>query len=143
MPKSAIGPFVTIAKRFDFDAAHRLPNVPDGHKCGRMHGHTYVVELQFSGVPNPHTGMLFDYADIAALWAPLNARLDHYTLNDIPGLENPTTEVLVHWMLRELKALCIGVGDKAREDMWRALRIVRVYESSTTYCEAGPYAHGA
>lgn len=124
------GKMVTICKEFDFDAAHRLPRVPEGHKCGRMHGHTYRVQLVFSGDIDDETGWFMDYADIAAAWAPLNAVLDHHTLNEIPGLENPTTEVLAHWILSRLKAEHLG------RPFWSFLRTVRIYESSTTYCEA-------
>src|SRR5689334_12439095 len=83
---------VTIAKRFDFDAAHWLPNVPDGHKCKRMHGHTYRVELVFWGELDER-GFILDYAEIDALWAPIHEALDHRLLNDI--VPNPTTENLL------------------------------------------------
>lgn len=116
---------VTICKRFDFDAAHFLPNVCDGHKCGRLHGHTYVVELRLRGDVDPHMGWFVDYAEIAAAWKPLNDALDHRLLNEIPGLENPTTEVLVPWIADKMCASPIG--------KW--LCAVRVYESSTTWCE--------
>jgi len=116
---------VTISKRFDFDAAHWLPHVCEGHKCGRMHGHTYVVELRLRGVPDKRMGWFVDYAEIAAAWAPLNDQLDHRLLNEIEGLDNPTTEVLVTWIASKLKQTSIG--------QW--LCAVRVYESSTTWCE--------
>lgn len=118
---------VIIAKTFDFDAAHFLPYVPDGHKCKRLHGHTYQVEVQLAGEPHaegPRAGMVVDYADIAAAWAPLHGILDHRCLNEIPGLENPTTEILAPFILaRFAAALPETVA-------------VRVYESSTTWCEA-------
>lgn len=116
---------VTICKRFDFDAAHLLPHVCEGHKCGRLHGHTYIVELRLRGVPDARTGWFVDYAEIAAAWAPLNDTLDHRYLNEVPGLENPTTEMLVAWIADKLKGGAIG--------QW--LCAVRVYESSTTWCE--------
>lgn len=115
---------VTISKRFSFDAAHFLPNVHDGHKCRRIHGHTYEVEVIVAGVPDEHTGWLVDYADIAKAWEPLFAQLDHRCLNDVIGLSNPTTEVLAPWILIRLVASPIPVS------------AVRVYESSSTYCEA-------
>jgi len=114
---------VTIAKKFDFDAAHFLPLVEDGHKCKRMHGHTYVVEVICAG-PLDHRGMVLDYAEIAAAWKSLDALLDHRVLNEVPGLENPTTEVLAPWIVERLAPLI------------RQLVAVRVYESSTTYCES-------
>lgn len=116
---------VTISKKFDFDAAHHLPKVPDEHKCKRMHGHTYVVEVICAGEVGPD-GMVCDYADIAAAWDPLHNVLDHRVLNDIRGLENPTTEVLAPWILERLDESRIG----------QFLTAVRVYESSTTWCEA-------
>lgn len=115
--------FVEITKEFDFDAAHRLPHVPEGHKCGRMHGHTYRVVLGFIGSIDPELGWFIDYADIAKEWEPLNAALDHRTLNDVPGLENPTTEVLAHWIADHMNGSALA--------KW--FRWVKVYESSTTY----------
>lgn len=112
---------IRIAKTFDFDAAHFLPNVPDGHKCKRMHGHTYRVEIICSGELDAR-GMIIDYAEIAQAWKPLHALLDHRCLNDIPGLENPTTEVLAPFVLNRLPALLPVVA-------------VRIYESATTWCE--------
>ena len=131
--KTQTQPYATISKEFDFDAAHRLPNVPEGHKCGRMHGHTYRVQLQFGAYFDPAVGWFMDYADIASAWDPIGKTLDHHTLNDIPGLENPTTEVLVHWILREFARNNMG------KPIWSMLRLVRVFESSTTFCEAAPY----
>lgn len=116
---------VTISKRFDFDAAHFLPNVHDGHKCRRLHGHTYVVEVICSGIPDPTTQWLCDYADIAAAWEPVWKEIDHRCLNDIPGLGNPTTEVLAPWILGKLIA-----------DSRVPVSAVRVYESSSTWCQA-------
>lgn len=113
---------VTIAKAFDFDAAHHLPHVADGHKCKRMHGHTYRVEVACEGVPDSR-GMVCDYSEIAAAWAPLHDLLDHRVLNDVPGLENPTTEVLAPFILDRLAASGLPVTS------------VRVFESSSTWCE--------
>lgn len=117
---------VTIQKTFDFDAAHQLPNVPAGHKCGRLHGHTYRVEIRLSGVPDEKTGWFVDYADIARAWDPLSRQLDHHLLNEVVGLENPTTEVLVHWLFERL--------DRDSK-VGHFLSAIRVYESSTTWCE--------
>lgn len=87
-----------IAKEFTFDAAHVLPNVPRGHKCGNMHGHTYKVRIEVVGPVDPATGWVVDYADLKLLWAPLEQMLDHHLLNEVPGLENPTSEVLADWV---------------------------------------------
>jgi 6-pyruvoyltetrahydropterin/6-carboxytetrahydropterin synthase len=83
---------------FRFDAAHRLPHVPDGHKCARLHGHTYRVEVHIAGPVDPVTGWVADYGDIKSAFAPLYAQLDHNYLNEVPGLENPTSEVLAQWI---------------------------------------------
>lgn len=113
---------VTISKTFDFDAAHFLPNVPADHKCRRLHGHTYRVEVILRGEPDAR-GFVVDYAEIAAAWKPIEAMLDHRLLNDIEGLENPSTEVLAPWIAHALL------------DALPLLHAVRVFESSTTYCE--------
>lgn len=90
-----------IGKRFHFSAGHWLPHVPRGHKCRRPHGHTYGVELICDG-PVRADGMLVDYAKISACWEPLKKRLDHHTLNDIRGLENPTAELLAAFILKRM-----------------------------------------
>ena len=92
-----------IFKTFQLEAAHRLPNVPAGHKCGRLHGHSFRIEVHVEGEPGPQTGWVMDFADVKAAFAPLFERLDHHYLNDIPGLENPTSENLARWIWRELK----------------------------------------
>jgi 6-pyruvoyltetrahydropterin/6-carboxytetrahydropterin synthase len=94
-----------IYKEFTFEAAHLLPNVPAGHKCGRLHGHSFRVEVHVAGELDATLGWIMDYADIKKLVKPVIARLDHYYLNDIPGLENPTSEVIARWLWRELKAV--------------------------------------
>jgi 6-pyruvoyltetrahydropterin/6-carboxytetrahydropterin synthase len=94
-----------IFKIFQIEAAHRLPNVPAGHKCARLHGHSFRVELHVSGEPGAHTGWVMDFADVKTAFAPVFDRLDHHCLNDVPGLENPTSENLALWIWRELKPL--------------------------------------
>jgi 6-pyruvoyl tetrahydropterin synthase/QueD family protein len=76
----------TLYKDFSFEAAHRLPNVPEGHKCGRLHGHSFVVRLEITGEVDKHTGWIIDFAELKAIFKPTLDRLDHYYLNDIPGL---------------------------------------------------------
>src|SRR3954465_5140282 len=78
---------VELKKEYRFEAAHFLPRVPAGHKCSRMHGHSYRVELSLTGPGNPATGWLIDFADIDDAWIELHDRLDHRTLNDVPGLD--------------------------------------------------------
>jgi 6-pyruvoyltetrahydropterin/6-carboxytetrahydropterin synthase len=92
-----------IFKEFDFEAAHRLPNVPPGHKCGRLHGHSFRVAIYVSGEVDPRTGWVIDFAEIKAAFKPLLERLDHYYLNEIDGLENPTSENLALWIWRHLR----------------------------------------
>ncbi|MGA0805556.1 MAG: 6-carboxytetrahydropterin synthase QueD [Pseudohongiellaceae bacterium] len=94
-----------IYKEFTFEAAHRLPNVPDGHKCKRLHGHSFRVEVHVRGPLHPALGWVMDFADLKAAVKPVIARLDHYYLNDIPGLDNPTSEVLACWLWHEIKPL--------------------------------------
>ncbi|WP_410016614.1 6-carboxytetrahydropterin synthase QueD [Sodalis sp. C49] len=93
----------TLFKEFTFEAAHRLPHVPDGHKCGRLHGHSFMVRVEITGEVDPFTGWVIDFAELKALFRPILDQLDHYYLNDIPGLENPTSEVLAHWIWQQLK----------------------------------------
>lgn len=87
---------------FTFEAAHRLPHVAEGHKCGRLHGHSYRVEVHVRGDVDPHTGMVVDFADIKAAFEPLRGCLDHYYLNEVAGLENPTSENLARWIWERL-----------------------------------------
>ena len=92
-----------IFKVFTLEAAHRLPNVPVGHKCSRLHGHSFRVELRVSGEPGPETGWIMDFSELKAAFQPLYDQLDHNYLNDIPGLENPTSERLAIWIWEKLK----------------------------------------
>ena len=89
---------VELVKEFRFESAHRLPRVPEDHKCFRMHGHSYRIEVCVAGEVDPALGWLVDFGDIAARVEPvLKQELDHRVLNDVPGLENPTSELLAHW----------------------------------------------
>jgi len=87
---------------FSFEAAHRLPHVPSGHKCARLHGHSFRVEVRVRGDVGPATGMVVDFEDLKAAFAPLHAQLDHNYLNDIEGLDNPTSENLAMWIWSRL-----------------------------------------
>ena len=91
-----------IFRDFTFEAAHRLPNVPEGHKCSRLHGHSYRVSIGVEGPLDSQLGWVQDFGEIKAAWKPLDARLDHYYLNDIAGLENPTSELLAQWIWNEV-----------------------------------------
>jgi 6-pyruvoyltetrahydropterin/6-carboxytetrahydropterin synthase len=92
-----------IYKEFSIEAAHRLPHVPEGHKCSRLHGHSFQVSIHVSGAVDAQSGWVMDFADIKAAFKPVWERLDHHYLNDIAGLENPTSENLARWIWRELK----------------------------------------
>jgi len=92
-----------IYKDFGFESAHRLPHVPPGHKCGRLHGHSFRVRLYVAGPVDETVGWIIDFADIKDAFAPVLSRLDHYYLNEIEGLENPTSENLARWIWREMR----------------------------------------
>lgn len=92
-----------IYKTFTIEAAHRLPNLPGDHKCSRLHGHSFRVELHVAGGVEESTGWVMDFADIGRLFEPVYKRLDHHYLNDIDGLENPTSENLARWIWQQLK----------------------------------------
>lgn len=109
-----------IFKEVTFDAAHHLPNVPSGHKCGRLHGHTYRVRVWVDGWPDRHTGWIVDYADIDAAVQPVIAMIDHHGLNSV--IENPTTENVAMWLWEKIKGGLPGICR------------IEVYESSTTGC---------
>ena len=93
---------VRLAKDFIVEAAQSLPKVPAGHKCSRLHGHTFTIEIVVEGEVNPDTGWLYDHAEISKAMKPLVAQLDHAYLNDIPGLENPTIELMAGWLWKKL-----------------------------------------
>jgi len=100
-----------IFKQFTIEAAHRLPRVPDGHKCGRLHGHSFRIEVHVVGTLDPDTGWVMDYADIKAAFAPLHEQLDHHYLNEVDGLENPTSEQLARWIWCRLKPVLPGLAE--------------------------------
>lgn len=85
-----------------FAAAHFLPNVPEDHKCRRMHGHSYTAKI---GIMGPHqiTGMVMDFAELRAIWTDHCGELDHSVLNEIKGLENPTAEVIAVWIFERME----------------------------------------
>jgi 6-pyruvoyltetrahydropterin/6-carboxytetrahydropterin synthase len=91
-----------IWKEFTFEAAHLLPNVPEGHKCRRLHGHSYRVKIFVEGDLDLELGWVVDFADIKKVFEPIWQQLDHYFLNDIEGLENPTAEMIAKWIWQRL-----------------------------------------
>jgi 6-pyruvoyltetrahydropterin/6-carboxytetrahydropterin synthase len=92
-----------LFRSFTIEAAHRLPNVPPGHKCARLHGHSFRIELHLTGEVDPRTGWVMDFADVRAAFQPTYDQLDHHYLNEIPGLENPTSEHLARWIWEQMK----------------------------------------
>lgn len=118
-----------ISKTFHIEAAHRLPNVPEGHKCARLHGHSFRVEVHVRGPLDPRLGWVMDFADIKSAFAPLFEQLDHRYLNEVDGLDNPTSENLARWIWERLQARLPLLA-----------RIV-VHETCTSACSyAGPTA---
>jgi 6-pyruvoyltetrahydropterin/6-carboxytetrahydropterin synthase len=112
-----------IVQAFTFEAAHRLPRVPATHRCFRLHGHSYRVELELSGPVDPASGMVIDFFDVEAVFQPLLTRLDHTCLNDLEGLENPTAENIAAWIWNNAKP---GLALLTR---------VRVYETPLCWAE--------
>ena len=92
-----------LRKTFQFEAAHLLPHLPEDHKCRRLHGHSFQVEVVVAGPNDPHLGWVMDYADISELFRPIWSKLDHCYLNDVAGLENPTSENIAIWIWNQLK----------------------------------------
>lgn len=113
---------VSLAKTFTFEAAHWLPTFPEGHKCRRMHGHSFRVDVVVEGDAPPEQGYLIDYGEISAAIEPLRKRLDHYVLNEIEGLEVPTSEVIAKWVFDRLKPALPLLSE------------VIVYETCTSRC---------
>jgi len=100
-----------VFKAFGFEAAHRLPHVPEGHKCARLHGHSFRVELHVEGEVGEASGWVVDFAEISRAWEPIHDLLDHRYLNEIPGLENPTSEVLAVWLWPRLSPALPGLHE--------------------------------
>jgi 6-pyruvoyltetrahydropterin/6-carboxytetrahydropterin synthase len=111
-----------IYKEFRFESAHRLPNVPTGHKCSRLHGHSFKGVIYVEGEIDERAGWIMDYGDIKKVFRPIYEQLDHNYLNDIDGLENPTSEVLAKW-----------IWDRLKPDLPGLSRVV-INETCTTGC---------
>ena len=119
----AASPRVRLVRDFAFEAAHRLPKVAPGHKCGRLHGHSFRIQLVCEGEVNAETGWLVDFAEIKRAFAPFLEQLDHRYLNEIEGLENPTTENIARWIWTRVKLKLPSLAQ------------VNVAETCTARCE--------
>ena len=114
---------VRLTHEFRFEAAHKLPMVPKGHKCARLHGHSFKIELAVRGPVEPATGWFLDFGVLSDAWTPIHEQLDHNYLNDVPGLENPTSENLAHWLWQRIKPAI------------PSLQRVTVFETCDSRCE--------
>lgn len=99
-----------IYKEFGFEAAHRLPNVAEGHKCARLHGHSFRVRITVAGPVDGELGWVMDFADLKRAFTPLYELLDHHYLNEIPGLENPTSEHIARFIFERLQPSLPGLA---------------------------------
>jgi 6-pyruvoyltetrahydropterin/6-carboxytetrahydropterin synthase len=97
------GEAMEIFKVFTIEAAHRLPFVPSGHKCGRLHGHSFRIEVHIQGPVDPKSGWIIDFADIKGAFKAIEEQIDHNYLNEVEGLENPTSENIARWIWHKLK----------------------------------------
>jgi len=112
-----------VYREFTIEAAHRLPNLPVDHKCSRLHGHSFRIGVHLAGPLDPTTGWVMDFADLKHAFQPLFEQLDHRYLNDVEGLENPTSEVLAMWVWHRLQRVLPGLSR------------VTVRETCTAGCE--------
>jgi 6-pyruvoyltetrahydropterin/6-carboxytetrahydropterin synthase len=99
-----------IFKVFHLEAAHRLPNLPASHKCSRLHGHSFRVEVHVAGAVDAKTGWIMDFAELKERFTPVFEALDHRYLNEVAGLENPTSENLARWIWQKLRPALPGLA---------------------------------
>ncbi len=114
---------VRLVREYKFEAAHRLTSVSPEHRCGKLHGHSYRVELTLEGPVDEKAGWLIDFGDVDTAWSRAGDRLDHGILNDIPGLTNPTCEMLTRWIWEAVRPAL------------PQLRRVTVWETADARCE--------
>lgn len=113
-----------LRRRYRFEAAHHLPKAPDGHRCRRLHGHGYEIEVTVAGEAGHSSGWVIDFADLDKVVEPVRAELDHQLLNDITGLENPTSEMLARWLWDRINSALPGLA---------AIRVSETPDSDCTY----------
>lgn len=98
-----------IFNTYHLEAARRLPGLPDSHPCSRVHGHSFKVDIVVCGEVRAETGWVMDFAELDAAFEPIRSQLDHRYLNELPGLENPTSEILAQWIWQRLKPAVPGL----------------------------------
>ena len=113
-----------IFRIFHLQCARRLPALPESHPCSRLHGHSFKIELTVSGDIEPTLGWVLDFADIEAAWQSIHIALDHRNLNDIAGLENPTSEHLALWLWRKLQPALPGLSQ---------IKVMETHDSGCVY----------
>lgn len=116
----------TVTRRYHFESAHWLPGVPEGHKCHRIHGHNYEVEITLAGKPDQR-GFILDFFELDAFVQPIIGEIDHRTLNDIAGLANPTAELIADWFFARVQAELVGASASVER--------VRVYETKDCWAD--------
>ncbi|MDE1171579.1 MAG: 6-carboxytetrahydropterin synthase [Verrucomicrobium sp.] len=116
---------ITLCKDFAFEAAQALPSFPEGHKCRQVHGHSFKVTISVTGEVDPKTGLFYDHSRISEAMNPLLAKLDHSFLNEIPGLENPTIEVMAGWLWQRLAPQLPGLSEIVLHETPRARCVYR------------------
>jgi len=99
-----------VFREFRFESAHWLPNVPEGHKCRRLHGHSFRADVHVAGPVDAELGWIVDFADIDTAFAPIHEAIDHHCLNEVAGLENPTSEHLARWIWQRLEPRLPGLS---------------------------------
>lgn len=119
---------VSVTRRYNFESAHYLPNVADNHRCKRVHGHNYVVDITIGGKPDPHTGFVLDFWDMDKIVQPIIDEIDHRTLNDIAGLDNPTAELIAIWFRKK-----IGIQFFVKHQA--IIENIRVYETPNCWSD--------
>lgn len=113
-----------IFRVFHLQCARRLPALPEAHPCSRVHGHSFRIELTLDGELDPVLGWVVDFADIGRAWQTVHDALDHRCLNDIDGLDNPTSERLAIWLWDRLKPTLPGLSQ---------LKVMETHDAGCVY----------
>lgn len=111
-----------LKQHFRIESARYLTGLEPSHPCSKMHGHSFKITLSIIGDLDPQKGWVIDYHEITKVMKPLLDQLDHKVLNEVSGLENPTSELLAKWIYRKTKSHIPG------------LKSVNVSETDSTEC---------